>query len=87
MERLVPNGEVRRCFACHSTQAIIANRFEEAKIVPGIACEACHGPGAKHVDAMQANAAAGISSTNGEFIFNPGRLGPADAVDFCGAIG
>jgi len=85
MERLVPNGEIRRCFACHSTQAIIANRFEEAKIVPGIACEACHGPGAKHVDAMQANAAAGISSTNGEFIFNPGRLGPADAVDFCGA--
>ena len=85
MERLVPNGEIRHCFACHSTQAIIANRFEEAKIVPGIACEACHGPGAKHVDAMQANAAAGISSTKGEFIFNPGQLGPADAVDFCGA--
>jgi hypothetical protein len=85
MERLVPQAEVRRCFACHSTQAIIANRFEEAKIVPGIACEACHGPGAKHVEAMQANAAAGISSTTGEFIFNPGRLEPADAVDFCGA--
>ena len=34
---------------------------------------------------MQADAAAGISSTSGEFIFNPGRLGPADAVDSCGA--
>lgn len=84
-ERTVPAGEVRRCFACHSTRANIAGQFDEAKIVQGVACEACHGPGARHVAAMQANAAAGISSDAGEFIFNPGRLAAVDAVDFCGA--
>ncbi len=85
MERLVPDSEVRRCFACHSTQAVVANRFDETKIVQGVGCEACHGPGARHVAAMQANAAAGISSPKGDFIFNPARLAPPDAVDFCGA--
>ncbi len=85
MERTVPTSEVRRCFACHATQTNLSGQFDEAKIVPGVACEACHGPGARHVAAMQADAAAGISSPTGEFIFNPAHLAPVDAVDFCGA--
>jgi hypothetical protein len=84
MERRVPDSEIRRCFACHSTQAIVNDRFDETKLVPGVACEACHGPGAKHVAAMQAAKLSGVAATRGEYIFNPARLGAADAVDFCG---
>jgi predicted CXXCH cytochrome family protein len=37
-----------RCFGCHTTGYFISERkFVE----PGIGCEACHGPGKKHVDA------------------------------------
>jgi Cytochrome c554 and c-prime len=70
----------RRCFGCHTTAAATSGVFEPEKAVPGITCEACHGPGAKHVAAMSAgqeHAAATIT--------NPASLSPANSVDFCGA--
>lgn len=85
MERVVPDAEVKRCFACHATEAIVNDQFDEKNLVKGVSCEACHGPGAKHVATMQAEKLAGISDAKGEFIFNPGRLGPTDSVEFCGS--
>jgi hypothetical protein len=49
--RLLPNDEVKSCFACHTT--INSTRGQEivdaATMIPGIGCERCHGPGEEHV--------------------------------------
>jgi cytochrome c-type biogenesis protein CcmH/NrfG len=57
---------IARCFNCHSTDS-------KGKILPGIECERCHGPGAEHAQAP--------SATN---IQNPGRLTSWKSVQFCG---
>ena len=84
MYRPVGNSEVERCFACHSTASTIAGQFDEKHLVPGVTCEACHGPGAKHVGAMN-NLALGISGSSNSAIYNSGHLSPSEAVEFCGA--
>jgi Cytochrome c3 len=72
---------VRHCFSCHTTAAITSGAFDPEKSTPGLTCEACHGPGARHVAAMMAQQFDQASST----IVNPRDLSPADSVDFCGA--
>lgn len=84
MYRPVPPAEVQRCFACHSTASIIGGRFDEQQLIPGVTCEACHGPGANHAKAVD-EPDAGKSSPVKSAIFNSAHLAPADAVDFCGA--
>jgi len=79
--RLVPAGEARRCFGCHTSASTTSDHFEPQNAVPGVSCESCHGPGEKHVKAMQA----GELDTGRGAIVNPGRLKPVDLVDFCGA--
>jgi len=74
MARPVPASEARRCFGCHSTAATAGGVFDVARLVPGVRCEACHGPGREHAETAQRRA-----------VFNPRRLDPADSVDFCGA--
>jgi hypothetical protein len=69
------------CFGCHSTASTTEGQFHPERLVPGVGCEACHGPGAQHVAQMSLEPDARTST----LIFNPARLGPADAVDFCGA--
>jgi hypothetical protein len=81
MYRPVPAAEVLRCFACHGTTVSIAGSFDERHFIPGVTCEACHGPGETHVTAMESETPGNPSRT----IFNSGRLTPADSVDFCGA--
>ncbi len=71
----------RRCFGCHTTAAVTSRVFEPEKATPGVMCEACHGPGAKHVVAMKAQEDEESSAT----IMNPTYLSPSDSVDFCGA--
>ncbi len=83
MYRPVPAAEVLRCFACHSTAASIAGAFDEKHLVPGVTCEACHGPGEAHTKAMDNPETSKASS--GRAIFNSAHLSPSDAVDFCGA--
>ena len=79
-EKLGPE-EARRCFACHSTGSTMNGQFDQTKAIPGITCEACHGPGKRHVEAMQR----GHDNEGIEAIFNPANLSPAEQVDFCGA--
>ncbi len=84
MDRPVLQGELMACFGCHSTGSSIGGRFDEAHLVPGVTCEACHGQGAGHVKSMKAETAAS-SGEEKPAIFNPAHLSPMDAVDFCGA--
>jgi Cytochrome c554 and c-prime len=74
-------GETQRCFGCHTTASTTNRRFDPSHLIPGVTCEACHGPGAKHVAAMKADKIKlGLNS-----ILDPGQLNPVDQVDFCGA--
>ncbi len=84
MERPVGMPEVVRCFSCHATEAMIGSTFNEANLVPGVHCEACHGPGVRHAAAMQ-RLLAGKTSSEKTYIFNPATLAPDDSIDFCGA--
>jgi hypothetical protein len=72
MYRPVGDAEVQRCFACHATAANIARRFDEKHFIPGVTCEACHGPGASHARAMDHHAGNESPSSMGG-IFNPWR--------------
>jgi len=47
--------DARKCFSCHATNAV--SETQELRLeglIPGIGCEACHGPAAEHVAAAQA---------------------------------
>jgi hypothetical protein len=79
--RMTYAPETHRCFGCHTTASTTNNRFDPSRLIPGVTCEACHGPGATHVAMMKAGEREeGVAS-----IMNPGRLNPVDVVDFCGA--
>jgi hypothetical protein len=71
----------QRCFSCHTTEAVVSGSFQPEKAIPGVTCEACHGPAAKHVAAMTAGQDDMASAT----ITNPASMSPTDSVDFCGA--
>ena len=73
--------EATRCFACHTTAWSTEGKLDLEKAVPGVHCEACHGPGTEHISAEQNRPKDGASST----IFNPAHLTPSGSVDFCGA--
>ena len=85
MGRRVPADEIERCFACHTTESTIGTKFDEQKLMFGVACEACHGGGAKHVAAAKVASMAGTPDEARGTIFNAAQLEPADTVDFCGA--
>jgi hypothetical protein len=79
--RRMPPAESRACFACHTTASVTNNQLDGNRAVPGITCEACHGPGARHVVAMNS----GQPEPGATLIMNPSRLDPVASVDFCGA--
>ena len=79
--RMMDPSEPRHCFGCHSTAATTSGRFDPDQEIPGVTCEACHGPGRNHVTSMMA----GQIQEGTRWILNPSRLGPVDSVDFCGA--
>ena len=84
MYRPVPQAEILQCFGCHATAANIAGSFDEEHLVPGVRCEACHGPGANHVKEMSALLKGAPTSGKPE-IFNSRHLSPIEQVEFCGA--
>lgn len=46
--RALGGAAVAQCFACHATDSVRQERLVEEDFVPGIQCEACHGPSANH---------------------------------------
>jgi|SRR5579859_263835 len=85
--RSVDTSELLRCFSCHSLEANVGGQPDTSKVTMGVTCEACHGPGLKHVQAMEASQLQqGIGDQEGwRLIYNPGTLSPGDSVDFCGS--
>ena len=79
--RLLQQQEVQKCFGCHTTASTTSNFFNPDQSFEGVTCEACHQPGAKHVQAMMA----GQIERGKKLIFNPAKLDDAASVDFCGA--
>lgn len=78
--RAVKVNEARECFACHSTAAINGLELQLERMIPGITCEACHGPGRDHIVAMEAK------RFNDKHIFNPGKMESEElAQEFCGS--
>jgi len=73
--------ETQRCFGCHTTASTTKDQFDPKGLFLGVTCEACHGPGAKHIAAVKSGATNLIT----ESILNPRRLNLVDSVDFCGA--
>jgi hypothetical protein len=81
MGRLLDAAEAQRCFGCHNTASSTGGQFDPKHMIPGVTCEACHGPGAKHISAMkEGRIEAGL-----KLVLNPAKLNPVDSVDFCGA--
>jgi len=88
MARPLGAEEMRRCFQCHATGVTTQPILEQTQFTNGLSCEACHGPGAKHVAAKRAEKLqqGEVSGAGGgEFIFNARTLSPDDSVDFCGS--
>jgi nitrate reductase cytochrome c-type subunit len=79
--RMLETAEAGRCFGCHTTASTSSGQFQPANAIPGVSCEACHGPGSQHISAMKAD----DLNTGRAAIRNPGKLSPIELVDFCGA--
>jgi len=76
--RMLPT-EPAFCFGCHAAAATTEDHFNEKQLIPGVTCEACHGPGAEHATQMN------LGNLQSRAIMNPARFGPVGSVDFCGA--
>lgn len=82
MGRDVNSDEARNCFSCHGTAAVVNTKLELDRLIPGVTCEACHGPGEKHAVLMLSD----VSADSELFIFNPKTLDPETlSQQFCGA--
>ncbi len=68
-EKVIDAGQ--RCFGCHTTGYFVS---EKKYVEPGVGCEACHGPGKKHVESE------GSKGT----IVNPSKLPPERNRMVCG---
>src|ERR671939_98890 len=78
--RRMSQEAARGCFNCHSTAAVSRSQLQLDHLVPGVTCEACHGPGEKHLGAVKAK------NFNDLQIFNPRTLDSFDLTqEFCGA--
>ena len=78
--RDISGDEARNCFSCHGTGAVVNSKLQLDQLIPGVTCEACHGPGEKHAVAMRLE-------TGGDApIFSPKTLDAETlSQEFCGA--
>ena len=80
--RPIGDAEARRCFACHTTAwAATPPGVNFGGLISGVTCEACHGPGRRHVTAMRERPV----KARGNGMMRLRSLSAADSVDFCGA--
>jgi len=78
--RPMTNEATRGCFGCHTTAAAGALGIEPERASAGVSCEACHGPGEKHLAAVKAK---DLKNLN---IYNPAGLDGLElSQEFCGA--
>lgn len=77
--RAIGGEEPQQCFGCHTTGAVHGLELKLDQLKPGVGCEACHGPGEKHLVAAKAKRLDRLE------IFNPGDLSAHDLTQsFCG---
>ncbi len=80
-ETFSPRSEIMRCFSCHSTGKLSLGRnFELQPAELGVRCEACHGPGEAHAEAVRR---ADMDAARAALV-NPGRMDPQEQIAFCG---
>jgi len=79
-QKLTPE-DTRKCLSCHATNAVSESQELRLEgLIPGVGCEACHGPAASHVEAAKA----GRSKTAG--VFSPAKMaGNELSQRFCGS--
>ncbi|HYM92634.1 MAG TPA: multiheme c-type cytochrome, partial [Chitinophagaceae bacterium] len=75
-----------RCLECHATYAetispvgVQPEEYDKNRIILGVDCEKCHGPGAKHVEFQTQNP----TETVGKFIINPSKFSRQQILDMC----
>jgi len=77
--RGIAGDEPQQCFGCHTTGAVNGTELKLDRLRPGVECEACHGPGEKHLVAMKEK------KLDEPQIFNPGGLSAHElSQSFCG---
>jgi len=78
--RDISGDEARNCFSCHGTAAVVNTKLQLDRLIPGVTCEACHGPGGSHASVMLFTPGASAD------IFNPKKLDAETlSQEFCGA--
>lgn len=78
--RDITGDEANNCFSCHGTGAIVNGKLQLDRLILGVACEACHGPGEAHIVGAQ------MGTGDSGPIFNPKSLTPDTlSQEFCGA--
>jgi hypothetical protein len=78
--RDISGDEARNCFSCHGTAAVVNAKLQLDRLIPGVTCESCHGPGGSHASIMLFAPAASAD------IFNPKKLDAERlSQEFCGA--
>jgi hypothetical protein len=78
--RDINSDEARNCFSCHGTAAVVNSKLQLDRLIPGVTCEACHGPGGHHAAAML------FAPGESMHIFNPKVLDAESlSQEFCGA--
>jgi hypothetical protein len=81
--RPMQSADTKDCFGCHAQAAVSQAKLQLDKLVPGVTCESCHGPGAEHVALAKAGK---TNEVKNKGIFNPAHLSPYDlSQQFCGA--
>jgi hypothetical protein len=85
--QILSPDDARHCFACHTVHSTTSQGFNPLHAEAGLGCEACHGPGLAHANQMTAAAKSAASSPPADTtnIFDPSKLSPVDANDFCGS--
>lgn len=78
--RRISHGEARDCFGCHTTAAATKTEIHTDRLLTGVNCESCHGPGERHIAAMNA----GEFKEGRNHIFNPAGLETEEISNFCG---
>jgi len=78
--RDISGDEARNCFSCHGTAAVVNTKLQLDRLIPGVTCETCHGPGGSHAAAML------FAPGESMYILNPKTLDAESlSQDFCGA--